>query len=184
MPLIGISCPYFVILHACPFFLDAPWSQCQPGFWSLLENCNPVFFLSHQALKNLTSTPKKTKSPDNPTMLHISKACVRYFSLFLKGICISSLFRTKYIEEKFNLQLLFLPTVSRAFIFSRAITRYPPPWNLFRKNNCMCNRDNTRDVAACPDEWSRKRSEPNKQSTNLDKHHERYSNICYTLNSL
>ena len=152
MPLIGISCPYFVILHACPFFLDAPWPQCQPGFWSLLENCNPVFFLSHQALKNLTSTPKKTKSPDNPTMLHISKACVRYFSLFLKGICISSLFRTKYIEEKFNLQLLFLPTVSRAFIFSRAITRYPPPWNLFRKNNCMCNRDNTRDVAACPDE--------------------------------
>ena len=152
MPLIGISCPYFVILHACPFFLDAPWPQCQPGFWSLLENCNPVFFLSHQALKNLTSTPKKTKSPDNPTMLHISKACVRYFSLFLKGICISSLFRTKYIEEKFNLQLLFLPTVSRAFIFSRAITRYPPPWNLFRKNNCMCNRDNARDVTACPDE--------------------------------
>ena len=81
------------------------------------------------------------------------KACVRYFALFLKGKCISSFFRTKYIEKKFNLQLLFLPTVSRTFILSRATTRYPPPWNfLFRKNNCMCNRDNARDVAACPDE--------------------------------
>ena len=32
-------------------------------------------------------------------------------------------------------------------------TRCPPPGNfLFGKNNCMCNRDNARDVAACPDE--------------------------------
>ena len=57
----------------------------------------------------------------------IFKACVRYFSLFLKDKCISSLFRMKYIEKKFNLQLFFLPTVSRTFILSRATTRYPPP---------------------------------------------------------
>ena len=56
----------------------------------------------------------------------IFKACVRYFSLFLKDKCISSLFRMKYIEKKFNLQLFFLPTVSRTFILSRATTRYPP----------------------------------------------------------
>ena len=31
------------------------------------------------------------------------KACVRYFSLFLKDKCISSLVRTNYIEKKFNL---------------------------------------------------------------------------------
>ena len=43
------------------------------------------------------------------------KACVCYFSLFLKDKCISSFFWTKYIEKKFNLQLLFLPTVSRTF---------------------------------------------------------------------
>ena len=86
-------------------------------------------------------------------MLFTLKACVRYFLLFLKDKCISSFFRTKYIEKKFNLQLLFLPTVSQTFILSRATTRYPPPWNvLFRKNNCMCNRDNACDVAACPDE--------------------------------
>ena len=30
------------------------------------------------------------------------KACVRYFSLFLKDKCISSLVRTKYIEKKFT----------------------------------------------------------------------------------
>ena len=55
------------------------------------------------------------------------KAGVRYFSLFLKGKCISSLFRTKYIEKKFNLQLLFLATVSQTFILSRATTCYLPP---------------------------------------------------------
>ena len=33
----------------------------------------------------------------------IVKACTRYFSLFLKSKCISLLFRTKYIEKKFNL---------------------------------------------------------------------------------
>ena len=82
-----------------------------------------------------------------------AKACVRYFSLFLKDKFISSLVRTKYIQKKFTLQLFFLPTVSRTFILSWATTRYPPPWNfLFRKNNCMCNRDNARDVATCPDE--------------------------------
>ena len=55
------------------------------------------------------------------------KACVHYFSLFLKGKCISSLFRTKYIKKKFNLQLFFLPTVSQTFILSGATRRYPPP---------------------------------------------------------
>ena len=39
----------------------------------------------------------------------VFKACVRYFSLFLKDKCISSLFRTKYIEKKFNLQCFFFP---------------------------------------------------------------------------
>ena len=83
----------------------------------------------------------------------IFKACVRYFSLFIKDECIFSLIRTKYIEKKFTLQLFFLPTVSRMFILSWATTCYLPLWNLlFRKNNCMCNRDKARDVAACPDE--------------------------------
>ena len=40
---------------------------------------------------------------------HFFKACVRYISLFLKDKCISSLFRTKYIEKKFNLQVFFFP---------------------------------------------------------------------------
>ena len=71
-------------------------------------------------------------------------ACVRYFSLSLKGKCISSLYtvvQMKYIEKKFTLKMLFLPTVSWTFILSSATTRYQPPWNfLFRKSNCsyMC----------------------------------------------
>ena len=53
----------------------------------------------------------------------IFKTCVRYFSLFLKDKCIYSLFRTKYVEKKFNLQLFFLPTVPRTFILSGATRR-------------------------------------------------------------
>ena len=57
------------------------------------------------------------------------KACVCYFSLFLKEQCVSWLFRTKYFEKKFNLQLFY--TVSQTFILF---------WDLlFGKNNCMCN---------------------------------------------
>ena len=41
----------------------------------------------------------------------------------------------------------------------------------------MCNQDNARDVAACPDELSTKRSEPNKPSTHQDKHREKTSNF-------
>ena len=55
------------------------------------------------------------------------KACVRYFSLFLKDKCISLLVQTKYIEKKFTLQLFFLPTVSQTFILSWATSHYSPP---------------------------------------------------------
>ena len=48
--------------------------------------------------------------------------------------------------------------------------------------NCIGNRDNAHDVDIFPDEKITKRSEPNKPSTNQDKHRERSSNFCYTLN--
>ena len=47
---------------------------------------------------------------------------VRYFSLLLKDKCISSLFRTKYIEKK----LFFLPLVSWTFTLAWATTGCPP----------------------------------------------------------
>ena len=106
--------------------------------------CNTSFF--HQIL----TTSGSSETVTFETNLKFVSAI---FHFFLKDKCISSLFRTNYIQKKFNWQLLFLPTVSRTFILSRATTRYPPPWNfLFRKNNCMCNRGNARDVAACPNE--------------------------------
>ena len=37
-------------------------------------------------------------------------------------------------------------------------------------------------LVTLPDEKSTKRSEPKKPSTNQDKHRERSSNVCYTLN--
>ena len=44
--------------------------------------------------------------------LLLFEACICYFSLFLKEKYISSLFQTKYVEKKFNLQLFFLPIIS------------------------------------------------------------------------
>ena len=43
------------------------------------------------------------------TWMNYFKTSVCYFSLFLKGKYISSLFRMKYIKKKFNLQLFFIP---------------------------------------------------------------------------
>ena len=46
------------------------------------------------------------------SQMALLKACVHYFSLFLKEQCASCSFRAKYFEKKYNLQLLYLPTVS------------------------------------------------------------------------
>ena len=80
------------------------------------------------------------------------KACVRYFLLFLKDKCISSLFRTKYNEKKFNLKLFFFPLFHED-LFSPGLPRA----TRLLETSClekitMCNRDNARDVAACTDE--------------------------------
>ena len=55
---------------------------------------------------------KRRKTKTEFSVGVIPKADVRNFSLFLKEKCISSLFRTNYIEKKFNLQLFFPPIVS------------------------------------------------------------------------
>ena len=46
----------------------------------------------------------------------------------------------------------------------------------------MNNRDNVNDIDIFPNEKTMKRSELNKPITNQDKHRERSSNFCYTLN--
>ena len=55
--------------------------------------------------------------------LFFLKACVRYFSLFLKEQCVFWLFRTKYFETKFNLQLFYLPTVPRTNKAQREVSQ-------------------------------------------------------------
>ena len=105
-------------------------------------------------------------------------ACVPYFSLFVKEHCVSWLFLTKYFERKLNLHLFFLPTVSRTFILS-----WIPRAARLLKTSCfekvtMCNRDNARDIAACPDISSTNRSEPTNQAQIKIK-----STYCNSLNS-
>ena len=75
------------------------------------------------------------------------KDCVRYLSLSLKDKCFSSLFRTKYIEKKFNLLLFFLSILSWTFTLAWATKGFPLSLNfLIWKMNCMSNRDNAHDV--------------------------------------
>ena len=80
----------------------------------------PSVPLKKYAVDICASMPQKTLGMTmlTYTFLYILKSCVRYFSLFLKKQCVSWLFQTKYFEIKFNLQLLYLPIVSREFILS------------------------------------------------------------------
>ena len=80
------------------------------------------------------------------------KACVRYFSLFLKEQYVSWLFRTKYFEIKFSLSCFIFPSFHE-HLFSPELPRAAG----LLKSSCfkkitMCNRDNARHVAAFPDE--------------------------------
>ena len=53
----------------------------------------------------------------------------------------------KYIEKKFSLLFFFFPLFHQHLFSPGLPPCYLPPWNfLFRKNNCMCNRDNAHDV--------------------------------------
>ena len=54
--------------------------------------------------------------------MFLFKACVRYFSIFLKDKCISSLVRTKYIEKRFNLSCFFFPLFHK-HLFSPGLPR-------------------------------------------------------------
>ena len=112
--------------------LQSPWltrgikkssKRKQKLYIKFLKNRNSKNELEYKNYKKLFESIKKHAKKNYFSSL-ILKACVCYFSLFLKDKCISSLFRTKF--RKNNL--------------------------LIRKNNCMCNRDNARDVAACTDE--------------------------------
>ena len=77
----------------------------------------------------------------------------------------------------------FFPIISWTFTLTWATTGSLPSLNfLIWKMNCMSNWDNAHDVDIFPDEKITKRSETNKPSTNQEKHHERSSNFCYTLN--
>ena len=46
----------------------------------------------------------------------------------------------------------------------------------------MSNQDNAHDIDIFPNKKTTKKNEPNKPSTNEDKHCERSSNFCCTLN--
>ena len=72
------------------------------GSWSSSKNL--IF-----QIKYWVSQKQESLVFDYGTLL---KACVRYFSLFSKEQCSFWLFRTKYFEKKFNLQLFYLSIVS------------------------------------------------------------------------
>ena len=105
-----------------------------------------------------SSILKSTHFSNQVVLLHDEKSkqklkpCVRCFSLFLKEQYASWSFRTKYFEKKFNLQLLYFPLFHK-HLFSPELPHAARllKTSCFEKNNCICNRDNARDTAACPD---------------------------------
>ena len=87
---------------------------------------------------------------------------VCYFSLFLKEECISSLFWTKYIEKKFNLQFFFFPLFhEHSHSLELPCTAHPLKNFCFEKKKC--NQDYAHDVDIFPDEKIMNRSEPTNQ---------------------
>ena len=84
--------------------------------WNFQTSSRITNHLRNLSMSSIVRLLQNSFLPDNDVSLSLLKACVRYFSLFLKEQCVSWLFRTKYFEEKFNLQLFYLPTVSRTFI--------------------------------------------------------------------
>ena len=83
------------------------------------------FYTPWKYLKIFEVFSEGIKWERSPEQVKQVKACIRYFSLFLKEQYVSWLFRTKYFEIKFNLQLLYLLIVSRTFILPWATTRCP-----------------------------------------------------------
>ena len=75
------------------------------------------------------------------------------------------LFRTKYIEKKFNLVVFF----SHHFMNIHSRLSYHTLLTflkllILKKKNCICNRDNAYDVDIFPDEKITQRSEPANQA--------------------
>ena len=108
-------------------------------YFGLVYNVD-LFLAMYKCVSPLSLDPKR-RIPE--TCLWQVKACVCYFSLFLKDKCISSLFRYSYFFFSLLHVHLFSPGLPRA-------TRLLETSRL--EKITMCNRDNAHDVAACPDE--------------------------------
>ena len=108
------------------------------------------------------------------------KACVRYFSLFLKNKCVSSLFRTKYIEKKFKLQCFFFP-LFHEHLFSPGLPRAARLLEtscLEKVTVCVIK---TMLMTLSLVQMNKARREVNR-TNQIQTKINRSSNVCYTLN--
>ena len=98
------------------------------------------------------------------------KACVSYFSLFLKVQCVSWLFQMKYLKRNLTYSCFIFPLFHKR-LFSLGLPRATRllETSCLEKNKCMCNQDNALDVGClskwikCEEKWA------SKSSTNQDK---------------
>ena len=75
------------------------------------------------------------------------------FHCFWKNNVLFGYFEQNTLKRNLTYSCFIFPLFHKHLFSPGPTMHYPPPWNfLFRKNNCMCNRDNARDVAACPEE--------------------------------
>ena len=111
------------------------------------------------------------------------KACVCYFSLFLKEKCISLLFWMTYIEKKFNSSCFFFP------LFHEHSLSLELPWascllksSWFEKLTAWVIETMLMAYTFSQMKKSRREVNQTNQVPNQDKHCERSSNFCYALN--
>ena len=106
-------------------------SWCQPGYWSPIENHNPAIFSVLQALKNLISLPRQTKSLANSNVLHMFNSNPYWFQnspethLNSKLCCSSDLTEPK--SHKLNIKS---PLTKATTLLKRDSTTGVFLWNL------------------------------------------------------
>ena len=97
---------HFLIL----ILLNTNFRLCFKGF-NISKSLQPSSFknVNIYAEEKQLNLSKNSFSFDRNFLL--LKACARYFSLFLKEKCMSSLFRTKYIQKNLTYSCFFFPSL-------------------------------------------------------------------------
>ena len=114
-------------------FIPRQWKDKTKGLYQACDTFQCHYPTKGQNAINVISIFKSidfkikiTTNLKEVDFLELLKLVSAIFLFFLVDKCFSSLFQTKFIEKKFNLQLVFLPIVSWTFTLAWATMGCPP----------------------------------------------------------